>query len=70
MARDEKGFPLNTTLKNRDEISAFCRRDWRVIRRLIAEEGFPATKDGKLWVSDMILIQNWQRSRIEKACQQ
>ena len=61
--------PLDTRLKNREEISAFCRQDWRVIQKLINEKEFPARKIGKSWESDVKLICEWQRKRITNACQ-
>lgn len=57
-------YPLDTRLKNREEICAFCRQDWRVIYRLIVEERFPAIKDGKNWTSDMVMICDWNRKRL------
>lgn len=65
-----KVHPSNTHLKNKEEICAFFRQDWKTIKQLIDEEGFSPAKIGKNWESDKVLISEWQRKRILEACQQ
>jgi len=55
-----------STLITREEIERTAGVSWPVIRRWIQDEGFPAKKMGRLWISDAGLINSWFRHRLER----
>lgn len=61
------GMRHDTQLMGMKEICGYMELGERTVRRLIQEEGLPATKIGKEWMSDTGLIVLWRRERIKNA---
>jgi hypothetical protein len=51
-------------IKGKQEICRAVQRSWKIVRRWIAEDGFPATKIDGVWESHPQLIDEWRRRRI------
>jgi hypothetical protein len=66
MVGDENIIIETTFLRGRDEISSHCRRSWRIIKKWIKDDGFPAVKKDHIWESDAGLIKEWRREQINK----
>lgn len=56
----------DTTLCGMKAVCTYVDKSEKTVRRLIAHDGFPATKIGGEWVSDKELILFWRRERIQK----
>lgn len=54
----------DTTLCGMKDVCDYLGKSEKTVRRLIACDGFPATKIGGEWVSDKELIMHWRRERI------
>ena len=56
----------DTILHGMDAICEVARRSDTTILRWVREKDFPAVKEGGVWISDRVKIQEWYKARIEK----
>ena len=57
---------LGGRLRGREAISGAYGRSWKIVKRLIDAEGFPAMIEFGEWVSNKQAIHDWEAARIRK----
>lgn len=55
---------MNQILTGRKQIQKFVGRAWSVIRKWIDHDDFPAAKIEGVWESDVDMILEWRRTKI------
>lgn len=58
--------PEDTQLVGLGEIAGYMRLCIRTVRRLIVQEGLPATRIAGVWYSDTELIAAWLKDRMRR----
>jgi len=57
----------NRILTGRKQITAYVGRSWAIVKKWIAQEGFPAVLVDGVWTSYVDLVDEFVKAKVKKA---